>query len=69
MIIVDGDDWVGFYHEGKLVWQGHRPNLNELSDILNKVGLPTERKECSGDWLYERGDMPEDLSEVAFLGE
>jgi hypothetical protein len=69
LIIIDGDDWVGFYQDGKLLWQGHSPNLNELSQILTRAGLPTEFKECGGDWLYDRGDMPEDLSEVKLLGD
>ena len=67
LTIIDGDDWVGFYQNGKLIWQGHSPNLLELAGILTKAGLKTEKKECSGDWLYERGDMPEKLSEVVLL--
>jgi hypothetical protein len=67
LVIVDGDDWVGFYLGGKLIWQGHSPNLNELSGILNQAGLSTQFGECSADWMGERSHMPDDLSEVELL--
>jgi hypothetical protein len=59
--LVDADDWVGLYRDGKLVSQGHRFTIRDVFELLNidlKVLYPDD------EWIYERGDLPNALGEV-----
>lgn len=60
-VYVDGDDWNGLYEDGKLIWQGHSTHPQELLEL---VGIDVDFKEADGDWLCERGHLPEELEDV-----
>ncbi|MEN6367607.1 MAG: hypothetical protein ABFC88_12390 [Thermoguttaceae bacterium] len=60
-VLVDGDDWEGFYVNGKLIAQHHHVQLGEIFEAL---GNPFEHQFADTKWLCERGNLPENLSEV-----
>jgi hypothetical protein len=59
--IVWGEDWEGLYIDGELKAQGH---LISAKDVLDALGLELDEIEADGDWLGERGDLPQKLEEV-----
>jgi hypothetical protein len=59
--IVDGDDWKGLYIDGKLVTENHQLSIY---DILDAIGVKYKYVPVDEDWLYERGRLPDKLSEV-----
>lgn len=63
--LVYGDDWSGLYVDGKLKFQNHRI---EADDVLEALGLSFEKKDA-GEFLMITGGLPEDLSEVKFEDE
>jgi len=66
IVVVDGDDWVGLYLNGKLQLEGH--GRSRHADILawgQENGPATIRLVFADlDWLSECGRLPENLSEV-----
>ena len=63
-VIVEANNWVGFYVDGKLVEQHHDVDLTEL---LPKYGVNIKTKYAYNDpqALYE-GTLPENLSDIEF---
>lgn len=59
--IVQGDDWVGVYVEGKLITEGHSVNAYEL---LNQLGYYVDSVEPDFDWLWDIGNLPVYLKDV-----
>ncbi len=59
--IVYGDDWVGLYIDGKLAYDNHQINAEDLLDVLK---IDYESFSCDLEWLEERGCLPDDLDEV-----
>jgi len=59
--LVDADDWVGLYRDGKLIGQGHSFRVRDVFELLNidlKIIYPDD------EWIYQRGDLPDKLEEV-----
>jgi len=61
VVIVEGDDWKGLYVDGKLEYEDHNITPKKVLDVL---GIELGIMECDLNWLFERGDMPKNLSEV-----
>lgn len=59
--IIHGDYWVGVYLDDKLVHEDHKITA---SQILNLLNIPSTSREVDLDWLDERGELPELLSEI-----
>jgi hypothetical protein len=59
--IVNGDDWVGLYVNGKIVVQGHSLTPHE---ILGAVDIIPKEINPDMEWLDNIGHLPENLSEV-----
>lgn len=62
--IIQGDDWVGVYIDGKLITQGHQINSREL---LRELGYFVEFFEPDYDWLDGEGSLPDDLQDVKLM--
>ena len=60
--IVDGDDWKGLYIDGKLKLQGHSLYVTDVIEAL--TGSRPESFEVDFDWMYEVGQLPDELSAV-----
>jgi hypothetical protein len=58
---VDGCDWEGIYVDGKLVFENHSITAHEA---LEHAGVKYKFVEADGDWLAERGHLPEKLKDV-----
>jgi hypothetical protein len=56
-------DWIGLYHDGKLITEGHSLSGRE---VLGLLGFKVEEKEAQEDWLEERGNLPQLLKDVKF---
>lgn len=63
IVYVMGDDWEGVYIDGKLVNENHSVNWPY---VLKQLGHYVSVKEVDYEWLGERGNFPEDISEVVF---
>lgn len=61
LTLVDGDDWQGFYVDGKLQIEGHSVRL---VDALEKIGMECEVVYPDMDWLVDNGNMPENIEDV-----
>jgi hypothetical protein len=59
--MVDGDDWEGFYVNGKLIEQGHRV---PLANLFRELGLPFDTIFPDMDWLGRCGHLPKNLDDV-----
>lgn len=59
--IVDADDWVGIYIDGKLVTEDHSFNERQTMDALD---IEYDRVYADSEWLAEVGNLPDLLSEV-----
>jgi len=59
---VYADDWIGMYLDGRLVFERH--SMDE-EDVLNALGVEYSSHRAH-DYLSERGCCPDDLSEVKF---
>lgn len=55
--IVDGDDWMGYHENGKLI-------EDLLVDILRRLGFDVVEVFVDTHWLSDRGNLPDALSEV-----
>ena len=62
---VDGEDWVGLYIDGKLIYEGHDIHVTLLLDILNKRGIINcQNIECDSEWLVEHGGLSQNIDDV-----
>ena len=61
---VDGDDWNGLYKDGELIWQGHSLSTYQVFKFL---GIALDMKAADGDWLYDKGNLPQYLKDVVEL--
>lgn len=61
--LVKGDDWEGFYVNGKLITEGHRIELEDIFEILQ---LNFTEKWVDVDWLDDKGGFTENLEDVVF---
>lgn len=61
IVLAIGDDWVGLYIGGLLVYEGHDISNSNLMDVL---GIPHEAVYPDDGWLADRGNLPEKLSDV-----
>ncbi len=59
--IVDVNDWIGIYINGKLTSQGHSFHTSEL---LKLIGVPHDYVFADSGWLVERGSLPENIEDV-----
>lgn len=68
VVIVDGDDWVGVYRDGKLIREGHLSPSGIKASYEDKkrgdMGISVSEIVPNLDWLMERGNLPALLSEV-----
>lgn len=64
--MVYGDDWQGMYLNGVLHAQGHSVHMNELGDIINKLGGVNEfvSNEVCFKWLDGMGYLPKFLIDI-----
>ena len=64
-IVSNDDDWDGLYINGKLVFEGHSiPNTELLDALKGKTLVGYERRTCDQAWLYDHGNLPDDLARV-----
>ena len=61
--IVDGDDWIGIYKDGNLVYEDHSITSCELLKI---VDIAHEFKEADYEWIGNLGNFPKLLDQVKF---
>jgi hypothetical protein len=68
MVYVDADDWCGLYVNGKLVYEDHSiPTVTFAELMMSNQPIESFNMQCVDlDWIHERGNLPEDLNEVAF---
>ena len=68
VVLVDGDDWVGVYRDGKLIREGHLSPSDIKASYEDKkhgdMGISVSEIVPDLDWLMERGNLPSLLSEV-----
>ena len=59
------DDWRGLYINGKLAAEGHSLPTKQILRLLREAKLNDyETRVVDADWLYELGNLPENISEV-----
>jgi hypothetical protein len=58
---VEGDDWVGLYMDGELVYEGHSISPAYLAELLD---ADFERIWADDAWLYDVGTLPKNLEDV-----
>lgn len=65
VVVTNEDDWSGFYINGKLKFEGHDIPISELLSAINgKSVASTDTRICDSGWLYDRGNLPDDLERV-----
>lgn len=63
-VLVEAEDWVGLYVDGKLVEEHH--DL-DLTDWLSKFGVNIKTKHAYNDrQVTESGTLPDNLNDVEF---
>lgn len=63
IMLVFADDWSGLYINGKLEYEGHSI---EPENVLTVLNIPYEEKWADEEWLNDLGRLPKKLSEVKF---
>ena len=62
VVIVDCDDWKAIYVDGKLRYENH---TLDADDVLQALGINSEHLLCDNDWLEKQGcRLPKNLKEV-----
>ena len=65
VIVSNDDDWEGLYINRKLVCEGHKVSVADALDALTGKHLASwETHICDRDWLYDMGNLPDDLDRV-----
>lgn len=64
--LVTGEDWSGLYVNGVLVEQGHQiPQRHVIEHLARIEGEYTSESVIPNQqWIEDRGNLPNDLSEV-----
>jgi hypothetical protein len=62
VVVLDGDDWSGLYVGGKLVYEGHKVPLHELSKALGFEVVNVE-PEDGEEWAEYGYRCPDELSD------
>lgn len=65
VIVSNGDDWMGLYIDGVLAFENHTIRVR---DVLVALKIECDWVECDRGWIYNRGTLPRDLSEVVRPG-
>lgn len=69
-VLVSGDDWIGLYINGFLVYQDHSIEPGKLFEIIMKEGngqVDSHREtHCDCHWLSDVGYLPSLLSDVKY---
>jgi len=65
-VMARADDWEGLYKDGVLKEEGHRIPLHRL---LDELGIEYNIRWVDDEWMEDRGNLPQNLSEVAFESE
>jgi hypothetical protein len=70
VVIVDdeGGDWEGLYVDGTLVYENHEIPRNILIEHVQGANS-VEYKEADEEWLFKRGTLTKNLSDVKFAEE
>lgn len=64
-IVSNDDDWSGLYINGRLITEGHRISLHDALDALKGKTLEDyEFRTCDRRWLFDHGNLPDDLEHV-----
>lgn len=70
LTLVRGDDWEGFYLDGKLASEGHSHETMETIQFVIKRGVTeAETKWADNSWLHDQGSLPDNLSDVQLENE
>jgi hypothetical protein len=67
-VVSNDDDWSGFYVNGRLTAEGHSVSLHDALDALKgKTLTDFEFRTCNRDWLYDHGNLPDELEHVKWI--
>lgn len=67
-IVGNDDDWEGIYINGRLANEGHRVAVRDVLDaVKGKTLIDYEYRTCDRQWLYDHGNLPDDLERVRWL--
>lgn len=61
-LVSNKDDWEGLYVDGILWAEDHSISSETL---LKALGIEIEHITVDADWLYERGNLPNNLEEIS----
>lgn len=64
-IVGNDDDWEGMYVNGRLAIEGHSVGLYDaLTELTGKTLTGFECRVCDHRWLYDHGNLPDDIGDV-----